>query len=327
MPFIMGNPFSDNAINAVQRQQEMQIRRAGSYSRISDTRAPQDDAFKYAQLKASQESDKADRELKRELAQIEVQIKNATTEEEKRRWQAEFDQKQAVLDQKAPGSDAYEREYALDERKVSATEKANRIREFDLFGPGGEDSPSPGSKADLRKAQAAGSQASVEERRARTQEVLRRIEGTLPDQLDARQRTAILGRHQDMLDEAQSVRTAKDMYRLAIDAVRASRDPVTGLLDVEGGQAALSRMFGALQQIAQERGPEFASAFQQAMTDTVQEDQASYAKERGEKASAPYVPPAKRTGGLADTMNVLEEARRRAREAAVGAKPPSTVGR
>lgn len=327
MPFQMGNPFSPEAIRLVQNQQEMQSRRIGSYSRASDTRAPQDDAFKYAQLKAGQEGDKADRELKRELAQIELQIKNADTEEDRRRWQAEFDQKKAQWEATAPGSDAYERDIGIDERKVAATEKANRIREFDLFGPGGEDSPSPGSKADLRKAQAAGSQASVEERRARTQEVLRRIEGTLPDQLDARQRTAILGRHQDMLDEAQSVRTAKDMYRLAIDAVRASRDPVTGLLDVEGGQAALSRMFGALQQIAQERGPEFAAAFQQAMTDTVQEDQAAYSKENGAKSSKPYVPPAQRPGGLADTMSVLEEARRRAREAAVGTKPPSTVGR
>lgn len=340
MGFQMGNPFSNQAISLVQNQQEMQRRSAAAHSRKVTLLPQEDDSFRRAQLAATVKADNEDRALKRELALIQQNIANASNEEDRRRWELEFDQKKEILGHKNAEFE-FEKEYkgkalGVDERRVGAAEKANELRERSEFGAGDAANPGLGSKAASRAAGAQGTAAAIEERKARTQEVLARLEGTLPNQIDQKRRTDILAQHQAMLERVQFARNEKDMYRLAIDAVKASRDPVTGVLDVEGGQAAMSRMMGSLFQEAQERGPQFAEAFMAGFNEesfrgsaeeAVNNEQAALRTGQNNAANKPYVPGAQRPGSLGDTLNAMEEIRRRARQQAVGAPPPSNVGR
>lgn len=341
MGFNMGQVFTPQTLGLVLEQQRMQrAGNAGMSRKIHYPELGEGDAFKHAQLKATVDSDKADRELKRELALIQQNIANATNDEDKRRWESEFAAKQDAATQRGTEFE-FEKEYktkglGVDERRVGAAEKANELRAAEQFGAGDPSAPGVGSKAAQRTAGVQGTAASVEERKARTQEIMGRIEGTLPDQIDRAKRTTIMGRHQGFLEQVQAAKSPRELYRLAIDAVKASRDPVTGLLDVEGGQASLSRMMGSLWQIAQERGPEFAEAFMSGFNeesfrgsaeDAVRGNQESIRAGQAADASKPYVPSSRQPGNLGDAAAAMEEIRRRAREQAAGARPPSPVGR
>lgn len=328
MPFTMGTPFSPDAIRLVQNQQQMQMQQQQANSRRRVREPVENDSFKYAQLKASTESDKAEREMRKELALISQNMQQAQTEQERLRWEREFDLKKQVFEDRVPEADKFEADkelkekgLAVDERRVAAVEKTNQLREDIEFGG---DPSVVGSKAWTRKTQGDKNVASSEQMRARSEEITRRIAGTLPDQLDARTRTVIMGKHQEMLERAMSIKREEDAYDLAIDLMKASRNPITGMLDVEGGQRALSSMMGSIQGLVAEKGGSFLRAFNAAFEKSVSDDQATAATTKNEKATAPAVPKSQQPGSLRGAMGYLDELRRQSQQQA---PPPSNVGR
>ena len=193
------------------------------------------------------------------------------------------------------------------------------------FGSGDPDNPTPGSKASGRRVMEGKGLAQTEFVRARIEELTRKLEGSLPADIDRKERTRILGEHQALLERSFRVKSANEAKSLAVDLVKALRNPLTGAFNDPNMARTVSELsgsvFGTLQSFSDEFSSAFADAFQEESNKAIGEDNDKTAKTRKDADPAPMP-----TGddSARKAMEAMERMREAARKRAAGEAPNPT---
>lgn len=339
MPFNIGSPFSPEYLRLVQAQQQRGDENARFVTQLGMNR--DDDKFRRTQLSATMADNEAERNLRREIAHLTTQSKNEIDDSRREHQLALLNEKTRqfndMLAEKARNFDLLlpikeqMAEAGVTRAEASKSNAVTNAGKLDLsrqveFGTGTPDDPSPGSKAATRSALTDRRVADTDFAKMRTEEVVRRLDGRLPEQIDRAKRTEILSKAQELHERAFRLKTANDAAKLATDLLKALRNPITGGFSDPGTTAAIgdlsSSIFGNIAAYSDQFAAAFADAIQsETQKELAKEDEGIRAKRRGERT-----PPTTGDDAARKAMEALNAAREEARRRAIGT-PPSPVGK
>lgn len=338
MPFNIGNIFSPQILSMVESEKDRNLQRLRLQADLYE--GHKQDKFRRSQLAASERSDNADRasrermaresnDTRIELGDMANQLRSSQIDAREAQSNAALAEKARQFDAMYPlkEQDAEARTTRADAASRNATARGDEValkRQVE-FGSGDPDNPTPGSKASGRRVMEGKGLAQTEFVRARIEELTRKLEGSLPADIDRKERTRILGEHQALLERSFRVKSANEAKSLAVDLVKALRNPLTGAFNDPNMARTVSELsgsvFGTLQSFSDEFSSAFADAFQEESNKAIGEDNDKTAKTRKDADPAPMP-----TGddSARKAMEAMERMREAARKRAAGEAPNPT---
>lgn len=327
--FNLGSVFSPEALRMV--EEEKNRRQSNLGLQASLYRAREDDKFQRARLAATEREGAADRASRERIAGMAYDSRNELADQNMAYREAGLREKARQFDTMFPVQQ--QKAEAATTRAEAATTNAGARRDQVAlnreveFGAGDSETPTPGSKASGRRAMEGKIAADEDLSRMRAEQIVAHINGTLPEDMDRAARTKILQDAQGLAERAFKVKTSKDIDALAIDLIRALRNPVTGMFNDPSTSRAASQLAGNIFGILQQISPDAATAWTDVYTREVEKalGQTLQTKRFEDKAKPK---PREETGDdrVNRAMDAMDKLREEARKKAQG-EAPNPVGR
>lgn len=340
MPFNIGSVFSPEMLNMVEREKDRRQSNVGLQAQLY--RGREEDKFRKAQLRASVDDNNADRasrekiagmqtDSRRDLADQNMQYREQALNERTRSANALLDEKGRQFDTMFPVQQT--RAEAAKTRAEAATTNAGARsdqvalnREVEFGANGDPSNPETGSKAAGRRLMEGKTAADTDLAHMRSEVLTAKIDGMLPEDFDRKRRTDILEASAKLHERAFKIQSTKDAERIAIDLIRAMRNPVTGTFNDPSAARAMSTLAGQIFGVMDSFKPEFAAAFADAFQKVGKEEQDTANDEWRTKNNKHDVGTETGDQRAQKMMKALEAMREAARKRAEGSSP-NPVGR
>lgn len=339
--FNLGSVFSPEMLRMVDAEKERRNNNLGLQATLY--RQHEDDKFRKKQLDATindQNSDRASRErmatdatdTRQQLKEMDLNARTALAGERNKsaydilaEKQRQFDSMLPVQRQKADA--ATERAGAATTNAGARSDQVGLNREIQ-FGSGDADNPTEGSLASGRRVTEGKTYAETDLLKKRAEAFAQQLKNATDNIADQKRRTDILAAGQDLHERAFRVKSTQDAEALAIDLVKAMRNPVTGMLsDAESARVnamLTGQVLNALEGFGKKYVQAFSDKYQSSMKQAYDTDVHTYERTNNQHGDGNAAPTGDTRAKAA--MDAIEKARARTRELQSG-QPPSNVGR